>query len=162
MRFDPNERIGDYPTLMQRIDEQSLAPDLTETLVQDAPPVRPASPRRTMIAALLSFAAISLIFGVLFWGRGSAPIGPPALIETVWSQPLFDGESLSGWTNRQSVWSVKEDSEGSRVLAGKGTIATVIPNPPPDVTRSAIATGIRVRIDLQSADSCGSPVCLCW
>ncbi len=151
MQFDPEDRIGDYATLMRRIDEQIVAPDLTETLIQDPSDGPVASRRHLVVAMALTPLAIGLFGGLYLLNRESSPEIAPTTIETVWSHPLFDGVSMAGWINKQSVWSVKNDIEGSRVLAGKGTISTVVPDPPADVVRSAIATGLRVRVDLRDA-----------
>ncbi|WP_186776440.1 serine/threonine protein kinase [Rubripirellula reticaptiva] len=157
MHHDPNQRIGDYTDLIRRIDEQMAGPDLEDTLlIGSSRPPKPKPSRRVwpiiavtggLVAAVIAV-TMAVITGNPF---RETPLTPPASLETVWSEPLFDGQSLASWTNHQSVWKVTEDTEGSRVLAGKGKISRRLVPLPPDVAATAIALGLRVRVNLLTA-----------
>ncbi len=169
MHQDPDSRIGSYAELIRRVDEQMSSSDMEDTMLPGVrPTVRPSSasptlsnrflggmrrmPRRAILTA-----ALILIAGliVMIWTSvknmlvRSTPL--PPTIETVWSEALFDGQSLAGWTNHQSVWRVSDDAEGSRVLAGKGRISRDLGSPPAIVSSSIIALGVRVRVNLITA-----------
>lgn len=159
MHHDPQSRIADYETLIRRIDEQTVALEMaslgmTSKLIGNREMLGPArSSRRSWIAASI----IVMILIVVGWGAASwstrSPAQPSRLVESVWSQPLFNGQSLNGWTNHASSWSVQDDDEGSRVLAGNGYLSHLIPPLPADVAESSIAIGLRIRVDLNKADA---------
>lgn len=154
MHHDPQARIADYATLIGRIDEQTVAPEMASTLIGACTMPRPtrSSGRPWIAASIMAGALIVAGWGAASWSNRS-PAEPPRLVESVWSEPLFNGQSLSGWTNHASSWSVQDDDEGSRVLAGNGYLSHPIPPLPADVAESSVAIGLRIRVDLNKADA---------
>ncbi|MGB7323845.1 MAG: serine/threonine-protein kinase [Rubripirellula sp.] len=155
MHYDPGQRIGDYTDLIRRIDEQLVQPELEDTLlIGNSRPAKPKQSRRAWPILAIAGAVVAAVIAVTMTVGNpfySTPLVPPASLETVWSEPLFDGQSLANWTNHQSVWKVTEDTEGSRVLAGKGKISRQLVPLPADVAATAIALGLRVRVNLLTA-----------
>ncbi len=157
MQHDPQARISDYATLIARIDEQTIAPEIPDTVEWNDPSWKPSQTSRrlwkkTLAASMAIFALVGIAWATATW-TSPATQAPPGLIETVYSQPLFNGQNLAGWTNHASVWSVQSDEEGSRVLAGNGYLSHPIPVLPPDVVKESVGVGVRVRVELNQADA---------
>ncbi|WP_186775340.1 serine/threonine-protein kinase [Rubripirellula tenax] len=147
---DPSKRIADYATLIRRIDAQVHAPE--SSVAKSGTSIVPSRlHRRTVITALVAGIVSIVGVGGLLISKKNSDVKPPRSIETLWSQPLFDGQSLAGWTNHQSVWSVRADAEGSRVLAGKGLISHPISELPSELSGPAVGRGVRVRVDTSTA-----------
>ncbi len=75
-----------------------------------------------------------LVLGVLaawwFWPHGQAVVSGQRFKLTGWQQPLYDGQSLTGWAvGPGSEWKKSHDGEGGVVLAGSGSITRTLPQP---------------------------------
>ncbi|QDT05778.1 Serine/threonine-protein kinase PknD [Rubripirellula lacrimiformis] len=162
MHPDPLQRMGDYATVIRRLGDLGAVsvPALGETEI-DSDPSKADSALGSKVGSgerrwmVWTAAVLAIVLGMWAWGYpkfvASRAVTLPPTLESVWAEPLFDGQSLSGWTNHRSVWRVQSDREGSRVLAGVGLISHSIPALPDDVRQDAIGRGLRVRVDLQSA-----------
>lgn len=164
MHHDPEDRIADYEALIERIDEQfeaiepdgSLVSSRTNGRVARAGGTKRAERRRSKLPWIIAATSVPVLaiiaMSAVFWSN-RMPDTPPEMVETVWSQPLFNGQGLGGWTNHASSWSVIDDDEGSRVLAGNGYLSRPIPDLPAEVAQSSVAIGVRIRVDLNNADA---------
>jgi serine/threonine-protein kinase len=150
MAQEPEARIPDYETLIDRID-QIQSPNRTRSRVS---PAVSKSERRTngwlkpIAAAVLLVAAL----GYATWSQRHmfSPDGP-GYVETGWAEPMFDGETVTGWGMSSGERSPHtRDAEGANVLRIDGWASRSIPLPDRD---TPISFAIQVNVDLLKADS---------
>lgn len=160
----PSDRIGDYATLLNRI--QSLPPSIsvqgsgqpllqkprssggfvsqptasmapTQAFVAE-PRAEPAhalaaalSRRRRWVAlglaAVLTLASCAGWVGYHAWVSGQKPVA--SLVAGDYTRYLYNGKNLSGWTTQDGSW-VHALDDGTRVLAGRGSIKRKLPGTP--------------------------------
>ena len=88
-----------------------------------------ASRRTSRRIALLALAGVAVVgsVGLVSWFAVLRPDAAPAqrqLVPSGWSEPLFDGRSLSQWQTRSGIWLITTDDDRARVLSGtNGVIA---------------------------------------
>lgn len=132
MHHDVNQRIGDYESLVEQIDQRlrALEPTRSEQTeqffgaVQGSPPRSswPTTGALTMIVLLVA-AGLLGASGFLAWQRAQVP-PPPLMVQGDWSAPLFNGESIVGWRAEPGASVAPErDFEGGRVLGLSGAAA---------------------------------------
>ena len=158
MHHDPAQRLPDYATLIDRIDE--IQPHFTSAFGSGPLPVDSAKRRQTKkprglgrrlaptlaVAAVIGLGAIGLS---AVWNRDRTP----DMVAAGWELPLFDGQTLTGWTDRRGLWYGEEDSEGGLILVGKGTLLRPFPTFPKELTDPAGGHGFRLGVDLPLAQA---------
>jgi hypothetical protein len=155
MQGDPDQRIADYPTLMERID-RVYAPTTPVTrpsaLSRDTPhPFRFARSKtsRRLLRATIAAMIVGLL-GIWWLPRLRQP-AVPLLVPSGWEQHLFDGKTITGWLVRGGLWSSGEDDEGGAILIGKGSIVRSLPKLPESTTFEGSGIGVRLGVDLQES-----------
>jgi hypothetical protein len=126
---DPNRRLGSYDELLRRIDEllgSGGAPAAAGG--KWSAPSSARRFRRTVVAGLGLAAVVGLGLGAHAWltrpdAADLAP--PPARLGA--EHPLFDGQSMAGWTTLKSGWGPGQDETGAPVLAGRGLVRRQFP-----------------------------------
>lgn len=133
------ERIGDYDTLLERIDRigrtgpvptKAPAAALTELLDTSdiqSPPRRPKGRTWAAAALILVAVAASATFLAQWIGRLPADPAPREMVERR-IFPLFDGESLGAWRTQDGQWGPRKDEEGASVLGGRGAVLRPLPS----------------------------------
>jgi serine/threonine protein kinase len=146
---DPSLRLGSYDELRERIDalpvmqggpRPPVAPTIAfESLAewgpeQDTPPPMGGKPgnrsgprRRWWAWAGLAAAVPLLVLGVWAGWRREMPVVPPPMVQSGRGMPLFNGETLDGFTVGSGSWGVALDAEGGRVLEGGGMLRRPLP-----------------------------------
>jgi hypothetical protein len=92
---------------------------------------RPQRVRFALVAVIAAVAAVVITAVAWFAPRGlrtGADLEPP-YTPSDWVQPLFDGQSISGWTTVAGGWGPALDPEGGYVLRGSGVIRRPLPEP---------------------------------
>ncbi len=164
----PEKRIGDYPELVDRIDEllqlissastrhtgwsrrthtripakTTQNPSVWEWITNHMKVVRAVGV--VMIAAVL----LTIMINPPSFLR--VPVNP-SLVPDGWEQALFDGKTLIGFQSPVGLWLAANDSEGGAVLSGEGSIARPLPIPPNPNAENGFGFGCRVGVDLISA-----------
>jgi eukaryotic-like serine/threonine-protein kinase len=136
MAEDPDKRIGSYPELLERIEKLGTKgrrgpfPKVPETFSKGR-----RRRLQVLLAALSAVVALAVV-AERIWRPGSpgaSPLAPPGKLTTMSVQPLYDGETLNGWSPVGGLWSPTQDDEKGAVLSGRGTILRpLIPAPPPN------------------------------
>jgi hypothetical protein len=67
--------------------------------------------------------AVVILLGALTWFFQQHPEGKPAYEATGVNEPLFQGESLQGWSIASGAWKPDKDSKGTRVISGQGRVS---------------------------------------
>jgi len=139
MALSADDRPKDYFELLRRIDgAQATAAGNGETYSPSVSSTSSARKRRPRMTRRRPIALIVLLTMTLLAGAGalswrlmptSGEPGPPYTAGK-WAAPLYDGQSLQGWTTIAGTWSPAEDREGGRVLAGAGSIRRRLPSKP--------------------------------
>jgi serine/threonine-protein kinase len=156
MHHDPAQRLPDYQTLINRIDE--IQPHFMSVIGSGLLPVDSSKRRRTRTARrlprrLAATLAIAAVIGLgmvglsAVWNRERKP----DMVAAGWELPLFDGQTLTGWTDQRGLWFGTEDSEGGRILVGKGTLLRPFPPFPDERTDRSGGHGFRLGVDLPIA-----------
>lgn len=166
-KSDPEERIGDYASLIERIDEltddQAARPRRSSVAPSAGAGTSSRSGRGKLawLAGALGVMVLACGAGILWWQTQSGAASLPALAETGWSESLFDGEDVSGWRSQtRSSTRDQEDAEGAKVMAVTGaTLKTNVPLPPEflgaaaDRSGATTGFGFNIIVDLQDAQS---------
>ncbi len=150
MQREPADRMPDYATLLQRIDELLDAPTATLATIPvtgsqpvrivapstdelsvtmatamlpgaDTPARSPSTRRRWLIGSAVALGALGIgIVGALQIFK-ERPLGLPDCVPTGWGVPCYNGLTLQGWKTESGSWIPgTDDGEGGRVLAGSG------------------------------------------
>ncbi len=142
MYRDPEQRLGDYEIVLQRIDAllgemtgktPSMMTAVTAEIPRPAPTeiipettLKPSRSRRRWIgASLIAIVAAAVMFGLWqAWQPSTTKPGPRDWKPTEWAIPCYDGKSLQGWRIISGTWIPnQDDGEGGRLLTGsKGAI----------------------------------------
>jgi eukaryotic-like serine/threonine-protein kinase len=143
-RRNPDDRIGDYAELLQRIDALlaragkatlsvpatsataptqiiSVDPTPAELVTYPVPQSNATSmlPRRRFVALLAGGLTVMAGAGLAIWFWPISGKKPPRpLVPVGLGRNLFDGRSLNDWHTRGGGWMVKRNTEGGRVLSG--------------------------------------------
>jgi eukaryotic-like serine/threonine-protein kinase len=121
LAVDPNRRIGEYSTLMARMEEvlgeQAFSTAATRSLPNVTVPAISHRPRARRVAA---GAGILVAVGAVLATAWLVARPRQAELAVVGSAPLFDGSSLAPWQPQEGTWTVSSDPEGGPVLAGRG------------------------------------------
>ncbi|MGI9471385.1 MAG: protein kinase domain-containing protein [Rubripirellula sp.] len=161
MNHDPKQRVPDYETLIARIDEiqphlssaissgpmkvDSVAGHRTKSLARAGTRGRMRRMRRLLpvlgIVAVICLGAIGLS---AVWNRSRTP----DMVAAGWELPLFDGKTLTGWTDQTGLWFGDTDSEGGLILVGKGSLLRPFPRFPQSESQPSTGHGFRIGIDL--------------
>jgi serine/threonine protein kinase len=138
MAEDPNQRVGSYPELLERIEKLGTKSRQKPLLKVPDTFSHPFSHRwrwKILLWVLFVVAGLGAV-AELVWrlgNTGTSPLLPPGKLSTVGVQPLYDGETLNGWSPVGGLWSPTLDDEKGAVLSGRGTILRpLIPPPPPN------------------------------
>jgi hypothetical protein len=125
---DPGKRIATYAELTGRIDDLGLptAPVPSAPILSGA-----LAPKRKMSRRAQLFVAVLVLTGLLggalaLWQRSRSAPTPATGMVTVSLIPLFDG-SLRDWRPIEGAWRAVPDSEGARILSGRGIIERDFP-----------------------------------
>lgn len=157
MGADPEDRIGDYGELLQRIDAigagkrgyEGRQVPTTEAIVNSA---RARSSRwMKLLGAALAFGLIFAV-GLLIqhqWQRPAVPTMTPSGYES----HLFDGRRMNDWNVRGGLWKSGVDSEGGAVLVGRGSAVRPLPTAATTGLSPDNGLGVRIGVDLQDARS---------
>ncbi len=172
MAQDPANRIGDYDTLLECIQQvmsgELPAPDLAaaetidgllisdtsiDGLLTEESVQAPSTRKRWLGAAAL--AAVLLMSAGFYY---SDALGKKYLLPTTQleasrevQRPLFNGLDLNGWTAIRGGWKATEDDMHSKVLAGKGAITRALPAYLTSSDEPLEHFGVRLKIDLHTA-----------
>ena len=155
MTADPEERIGDYEDLLERIDAiTSGKRDLAST----RPPATMAAsagagwPRwLKLLGATLALVSILGVV-VLLQGQWRRP-AVPSMGPSGYESHLFDGRTMTGWIVRAGLWKSGVDSEGGAVLVGRGSAVRPLPEAATSGLSPAEGLGVRIGVDLQAAQA---------
>lgn len=161
MEHDPEDRLGDYETVIARVDEllQAITTG-TEADTQETMPLIPAAAkkadrpkgrrrhRRIGLLALI-VAVFVCLPAIYFWYVLQEP-AQPSMVPSGWEAPLFDGNTLDDWSDRSGLWKTDMDAEGGRILVGKGAAVRNLPSRP---GQAVPGFGVRIGIDLQQTPS---------
>lgn len=154
MHPDPGKRLSTYDELFARIDrllQSELPPtvDARQTVATrrqagsiDDTEVLPTQPtttspvgawrklrrQRWLALAAVALSAAGLVGWKVFSRTPSAAVR--LLVPTDREHFLYDGETLRGWVILDGQWTQAKDSEGARVLSGKGLVRRGFP---PDI-----------------------------
>ncbi len=170
---DPDQRLGDYDTVLQRIDAvladldgQTPAGMSAITAVIPIPidteklsrPIPPWPPRRWWlpIVAFLAVGMLVLLASTLDWTR-KAPVlpGPRAWQPTNWAVPCYNGTSLQGWRIIKGNWIPgQDDGEGGRLLTGaNGSIGYPLLRPAGNIRRPLVGYQVLTIANVHTADA---------
>jgi serine/threonine protein kinase len=157
MEHDPDQRVPDYETLIQRVDQlrQSIesVSGAKETIALPRPTARRRTGRRPLKVALLSSGVVAAILATLALTNVLSKPAVPTMEPSGWEIPLFDGQTLTAWTDRSGLWQTGTDDEGGSILVGKGSAIRPLPDPPIRPGETVSGIGIRLGIDLQKASA---------
>lgn len=156
MEPDPDKRLPDYVKVIDRIDQlQQKAwskADSTETIPQFLPPAEPASGKsKRKIAVVSTLALFAVAAALVLSAMLTARPAQPTMVPSGWELALFDGRTLTEWTDRSGLWLAGLDAEEASILVGKGSAVRDLPIPADAEPGSAAGIGFRIGIDLQQA-----------
>ncbi len=132
---DPDQRIGNYAELLDRIDTLPVmvvggsltansATAITTATTDFVTTEKPRGFQPWMGVALAATVLIATLTGfvaVPFFSKPAvAPQSASTLKETGWAAELFDGRSLRGWKTQSGGWTVDADDEGGTIISGTG------------------------------------------
>lgn len=139
---DPDDRIGDYGTVIRALD----------ALAEQLHPSEERATRFAKTAALVAVGgAMLLCLAVVLSMPNLFATPQPSYQRTFTEQPLFSGTNVEPWKTRRGLWKVGQDSENAAVLAGRG-VASYDLEADADVTpRESFA--FRVAVGLQDAEA---------
>jgi len=170
---DPTSRIGDYTTLLNRINTVLKSPAPTQLngnadtiinllqaetdislLIDPLPAGRSWRQTTKWLTSILALAVL-LVTGVLLGGDyfSAQPIPASQLVPSGWERALFNGTDLNAWTAIRGAWQPTEDDMGGKVLAGKGSIVHALPGYVETPEKPLDEFGVRLKVDLQSAQA---------
>lgn len=169
---DPADRIGDYQTLLDCI-QQLLGGELPTLDLANAETVEQLLTSETSLDGLLTEKSVhratsskrwlktAAMFVVLVFGAGlyfsGALDAQPTLPSTQLAPsgrevPLFNGLDITdGWKVTSGGWFPTEDDMHSKVLAGKGAVKRTLPTNYGSTDSAVENFGIRLKIDLHTA-----------
>lgn len=173
MQRDPEQRIVDYDSVLQRIDAvlaelggQTPAgmsavtavipkPEVTEKLSR---PIRVWPPRRWWLplVSVLGLGMLVVLGSEIIrqWKTPSLP-GPRNWQPTSWGVPCYNGTSLQGWRIVKGNWIPgQDDGEGGRLLTGSnGVIGYPLLRPEGNVRRPLLGYQVLVVANVHTADA---------
>lgn len=164
METDPDDRIGDYQTLIERIDgltdsqNRSLAPiklhDSHPSITRDTPASTPSPKPGSKPPIFVRLIAITAVLAGIAWLAFFLMSPPqPTMLVSGWQVPLFNGQQVD-LLSQSGLWSRGQDAEGGTILQGtRGSWAKSIPRPSTLYEGLPDAVGINVGVDLQSAEA---------
>lgn len=141
MHRDPEQRLADYDTVLQRIDTvlaeldgQTPAGMSNVTAVIDKPAasplvdhVVPATPSRRFYGVIATVVGLLvLLFAASFapWFNPAIPTpGPRTWQPTEWAVSCYNGKTLQGWRTIKGNWIPgQDDGEGGRLMTGSNGV----------------------------------------
>lgn len=169
----PEQRLGDYDTVLQRIDAvladlsgqtptamSALTAVIPKPVATDVlPTVAPPKSYRRLWSILAVNVALGLFllaasFGPWFGASKPEP-GPRDWLPTKWAIPCYNGKSLQGWRILRGTWiPAQDDGEGGRLLSGSdGVIGFPLTRPQGNQRRPLVGYQVLAVGHLHTSDA---------
>jgi serine/threonine protein kinase len=152
MKADPEDRIGDYGELLNRIDAVGSGKRALEVRRAGTPATSTRAGWPPWVKRLGAALALALIFavGALLQRHWQQP-AVPTMTPSGYQSHLFDGRTMNGWIVRGGLWKSGVDSEGGAVLVGRGSAVRQLPIAATTGLSPDNGLGVRIGVDLQDA-----------
>ena len=149
MAHDAEDRIGDYPTLIQRLDAIQTSDAAGRTRSRHFGFLRTRL-GKTVAAGLAVAAGVCLLaLAAVPWFTWDPE---PRYRRTLQETPLFDGQNVEPWKTHRGLWQIGQDSDKAFVLMGRGAASRELPTRPPG-SGDTSAVAFRVAVDLLDAEA---------